>query len=188
MITHSDLDENCMYGSVIDACKECVDNTMLNDCELCYECIACQKCYQAIYSVDCANCRNIYFSKNCVDCSDCFGCVNLRSKKYHIFNEPYTKGEYEKKIETFKLDSYKSLQEMHKKAFGFWREFPQKYMHERQNKDVSGDYIYNSKNAHDSFIASDLEDSRFCTFITHGAKSANCYDFTHYGLSAELFY
>ena len=30
MITHSDFDENCLYGSVLDRCKECVDNTLLN--------------------------------------------------------------------------------------------------------------------------------------------------------------
>src|SRR3989338_7822018 len=26
MITHSDFDENCLYGSVLDRCKECVDS------------------------------------------------------------------------------------------------------------------------------------------------------------------
>jgi len=109
MITHSDFSENCLYGSVIDKSKDSVDNTMLNDCELCYENVDCQKCYQSMYSVDCANCRNIYFCKNCVDCSDCFGSVNLRSKKYHIFNEPYSKEEYQEKIKDFQVNSCKNI-------------------------------------------------------------------------------
>ncbi|OGI62966.1 hypothetical protein A2818_00415 [Candidatus Nomurabacteria bacterium RIFCSPHIGHO2_01_FULL_40_12] len=188
MITHSDFDENCLYGSVIDRCKECVDNTMLNDCELCYENVDCQKCYHTLYSVDCANCRHLYFSQNCVDCSDCFGCVNLRSKKYHIFNEAYSKEEYQEKLKKLELNSYRKIKKIEEKVFDFWKKFPQKYMHERHNINVSGDYIYNSKNVHDSFIVSDTEDSRFCTFVTHGEKTTDAYDFTHYGIAAELLY
>jgi hypothetical protein len=188
MITHSDFSESCLYGSVIDHSKDSVDNTMLNDCELCYENVDCQKCYQIMYSIDCASCRDVFFCQNCVDCSDCFGCVNLRNKKYYIFNEPFTKKEYEEKLKSFQLDSYKKLTELKEKIFDFWKKFPRKYIHERQNYNVSGDYIYNSKNVHDSFIVSDLEDSKFCAFVTHGAKTTDAYDFTHYGVSANLLY
>ena len=30
----------------------------------------------------------------CIGCSDCFGCVGLRNKKYHILNKPYSEGDY----------------------------------------------------------------------------------------------
>lgn len=188
LLTHSDYSEDCLYGSVIENCKDCVDNTMLQDSELCYENMDCQKCYQAIYSVDCANCRNVYFCKNCIDCSDCFGCINLRSKKYHIFDEPYTKEEYQNKIKELSLNSYQKIKELRKKVTDLWQKFPQKYIHERHNSNISGDYIYNSKNVHDSFIVADTEDSRFCTFITAGTKTADAYDFTHFGMTSELLY
>lgn len=188
MVTHSDSNEDCLYGSVLGNCKNSVDNTMLSDSELCYENVDCQKCYQTLYSVDCASCLNVFFCQNCVDCADCVGCVNLRGKKFHIFNEPYSKEEYQKKIKEFKLNSHKQISKIKEKANNFWKKFPQKYIHERQNNNVSGDYIYNSKNAHDSFIAYALEDSRFCAFVTQGAKTTNCYDFTHYGISADLLY
>jgi hypothetical protein len=188
MVTHSDYDENCLYGGEIDYCKDSVDNTMLNDSELCYECIDCQKCYHTMYSVDCASCHDVYLCRNCVGCSDCFGCANLRNQKHHIFNEPYTKAEYDKKIKEFGLGSHKNIKEQKSKVHEFWKKFPQKYIHERQNSNVSGDYIYNSKNVHDSFIVNDLEDSRYCAFVTHGAKTADSYDFTHYGIASELMY
>src|SRR3989344_4791574 len=93
-----------------------------------------------------------------------------------------------KKIKSFKPNSYKSIQEIKQQSSNFWNKFPQKYTHERQNSNVSGDYVYNSKNVRDSFIVFNLENSRFCSFVVQGAKTADCYDFTHYGTSAELLY
>jgi Zn ribbon nucleic-acid-binding protein len=188
MITHSDLDENCMYGNCLVNCKDSVDNTMLDNSELCYENVNCQKCYQTVYSVDCATCRNVYFSQNCVDCSDCFGCVNLRSAKYHIWNVSYSKEEYQEKLKEFKINSYKNIEEIKKQAIEFWKKFPKKYAHEKQNSNISGDYIYNSKNTHNSFIVADTEDSKYCSFITASGKTSNAYDFTHFGIHSELLY
>jgi len=188
MLTHSDFSEDCLYGSVIENSKDSVDNTMLANSELCYGSVDCQKCYQAIHSVDCSNCHDIYLCKNCIDCSDCFGCMNLRSKKYHIFNQPYSKEEYQEKIKELELGSHKNIQELMEKSSDFWKKFPQKYIHERHNSNVSGDYINNSKNVHNSFIVGDTEDSKFCAFVTAGTKTANAYDFTHFGMSSELLY
>jgi hypothetical protein len=188
MITHSDFSENCLYGSIVESSKDCTDNTMLQNSELCYENVDCQKCYKTNYSVDCANCRDLYFCQNCIDCSDCFGCVNLRSKKYHIFNKPYSREEYQEEIKNYQLHSYKNIQESKEQVFDFWKKFPQKWMHERQNSHVSGDYIYNSKNVFDSFVIANMENSRFCTFVSVGPKTTDCYDFTHFGTSSELMY
>ncbi|MDP3785014.1 MAG: zinc-ribbon domain containing protein, partial [bacterium] len=182
-ITHSDFNENCFYGGFITNTKDSADNFMIDQCELCYENVNCQKCYRAFFSVDCESCNDVYFSKNCIGCSNCFGCANLRHKKYHIFNQPHTKAEYEKFIKENYPDSFSKIGDLIKKTRDHWLKFPQKYAHERHNHNITGDYIYNSKNTHDSFIISDMEDSRFCTFITHGAKTTDCYDFTHYGNS-----
>jgi hypothetical protein len=57
------------------------------------------------------------FLFNCIGCSHCFGCVNLRNQKYHIFNEKYTKGEYEKEVQKWNLGSYKTTQ----KARDLWK-------------------------------------------------------------------
>ena len=187
LITHSDFNENCAYGGFITNSRDSVDNLMVDQCELCYENVNCQKCYRTFFSVDCESCENIYFSKNLIGCSNCFGCANLRHKRYYIFNQPYTKEEYEKEIKKYDVDSHSRVQEQKSKVSKHWIDFPQKYNHERHNHNVTGDYIYNSKNTFNSYIVADVEDSRFCTFVTPGGMT-DCYDFTHYGTTASLMY
>ncbi len=187
MLTHSDYCEDSSYGSMISGCKESVDNLMLLNGELCYETVNCQKCYRTRFSMDCESCTDVWFSRNCVGCSDCFGCVNLRSQKYHIFNQPYTKEEYERKMKEFNPSSYENILQLGRQARKLWRTYPQKFIHDRHGSNVSGDYIYNSKNTRDSFVANDMEDSRFCSLVTPG-KTTNAYDFTHYGIATDLMY
>lgn len=186
-LTHSMLNENSAYGASITNTKDSVDNLLLDQGELCYDCVNCQKCYQTMHSVDCENCHDVYFSKNLSGCSNCIGCVNLRNKQYYLFNKECSKEEYDKKLTTFNLDSFEGRMKLAKKAYDHWAKFPQKFMHERHNSNVGGDYIYNSKNTFHTYIASDMEDSKFCSYITPGGAK-NCYDMTHYASHSELLY
>src|SRR3989344_2964327 len=68
--------------------------------------------------------------RNGVGSSDCFGCVNLKNKKYHIFNEPYSPEEYHKKIREFQIDSFAGIEDVKQRTHDFWARYPQKYMHE----------------------------------------------------------
>ncbi|MDP2670455.1 MAG: hypothetical protein Q8O99_06090 [bacterium] len=34
----------------------------------------------------------------CRDCTNCFGCMGLRNKQYCVFNNQYTKQEYERLV------------------------------------------------------------------------------------------
>ncbi|MBI3335725.1 MAG: hypothetical protein HY001_04470 [Candidatus Portnoybacteria bacterium] len=187
LTTHSDYDEDCAYGGFVTNSKDSVDNFLIDHCELSYESVNCRKCFNIFYSVDCENCHNIYFSRNCIGCNDCFGCVNLRKAQYRIFNKPYSKEEYHKKINELKINSFSGREKLKEKAREFWMQFPQKFIHERHNSNVTGDYIYNCKNTFDSFIAADAEDCRFCAIVTPGGLK-DSYDFTHYGPKSELLY
>lgn len=179
LVTHSDYNEDCAYCSNLTNSKDCIDVYLADKCENCYEITNCRECYATMFSLDCTSCHNVWYSKNCSGCSDCYGCVNLRNKKYHIFNEPYTKEEYEQKIKEINPQEAKKL----------WDEYPQKYMHGLKNLNVSGDYIYNCKNVKNSYIVAKLEDSRFCMLVTPGdGIASNCYDFTHFGINSELLY
>lgn len=40
----------------------------------------------------------MYYCSDCFSCNECFGCVGLRNKKYHIFNQEYTRDEYYQKV------------------------------------------------------------------------------------------
>ena len=186
-ITHSDYDENCAYGSYIHHSKDSVDNLMLDQSELCYETVNCRNCYQTFFSLDCEDCQNVYFSKSCNGCSNCFGCVNLRNKSYHIFNRPYSKSEYEKKLQDYIPHTFQKQQEMIEMIHSKWPYYPTKYAHERHNTNVTGDYIFNCKNTYDSFIITDAENCRYCALIVpSGLKDS--YDLTHYGPLSELVY
>jgi hypothetical protein len=179
--------ENVSYGSGVFFCKESQDLTMTRKCELCYELVTCINCYQTFFSQNCIDCVDVYFSHSLRNCNNCFSCTNLVGKSYCIFNEQYTKEEYEEKLKSFGLGSHKNIILLKNKAYEFWKEFPKKYYFGVRNINVSGDYLENSKNAKECFGAANLEDSKFCSFVSNGPVRTT-YDFTHYGDNIELAY
>ncbi|MCX6723308.1 MAG: hypothetical protein NT094_04585, partial [Candidatus Staskawiczbacteria bacterium] len=170
LLTNSDFNEDCSYGCELENSKSCVDVNLVNESELCYEIVNCRKCYRVFWSQDCDACADVYFSRDLRGCQYCFGCAGLRNQKYHIFNESYTKEEYEKKLKQFSLTSYLNIQKHKTKSHELWDKSLHKYIHGIQNSNVSGDYIYNSKNTHDSWITKD------------------CYDVSQFGAGTELSY
>jgi hypothetical protein len=186
MITYGDYNENLIYGSFVNHSKDSNDNLMGNQLELCYETVNCNKCYRTFFSTDCENCADIWFSKNCVGCNNCFGCVNLRSKNYYIFNEKYTKENFEEKIKEFSPLTSEKLSEINAKSKKIWLSAPQKFMHGWRNFGSSGDYLTDTKNAKDCFIGFNFEDSRYCGFIT--GKMTDSYDFINFGEASSLIY
>ncbi len=163
------------------------DSHMTIRCELSYGNLNTINCYKTFFSVDLEDCQEMILCADCVGSNNCFGSFGLRNKSYHIFNEPYSKEEYFKKIKELNFGSYESLVALQKKAFEHWQRYPHKYMHGRRNSSVSGDYIYNSKNAKDCFRTREVEDVKWCQNILQGAVN-NCYDYTNWGQNAELMY
>ena len=96
-----DRSEECGYCNSCSLLKNCFDVSWSNGAELCYECVNLERCYQVFFSQDCADCHNIWYSRDLVGCSNCYGCINLRKKNYCIFNEQFSKEEYEKRIKEF---------------------------------------------------------------------------------------
>lgn len=187
LIYTADFCENVMYSSLLVHDEDSADCILLRDSERCYGNINCTKCYNTHFSEDVDDSVDVLFSKNCSGCSNCFGCINLKGKKYHIFNEPYSKEEYKKKVAEFQLDSFATLRQMREEVFAFWKSQPHKFMHERRNVNVSGDYVINSKNAKHAYLARGVEDGKFCQVITFG-PAKDVYDYTVWGNNAELIY
>jgi len=177
--------ESCAYGLNIESCKDCYDNSDLAKCELCYDGFMLAGCYKTHFSSNCADCQEVLFSSNCINCQNCFGCVNLRHKKYYIFNKPYTKQEYFKKLKEFNLGSYQNIVSLNKKAKEFWLKYPVKFMHSRKNVNVVGEDIYNSRNVFNSYGIKDGQDMKYCQLILFW-PSKDCYDMTVAG--GELCY
>ncbi|MEK7547209.1 MAG: hypothetical protein AAB536_03475 [Patescibacteria group bacterium] len=187
LVFNSDRCENTYYGSMVNYDKDCMDALILGDSELCYEAINCGKCYRTFFSEDCTSSTDIYFSKNLVGCNNCFGCVNLRNKSYYIFNKPYSKEDYEKEIEKFNLDSFSSIEAIKKKSREFWSKSSNKFIHGLHNVNVSGDYVYECKNANYMYQCRFVEDGKFCQWMTL-APAKDIYDLTEWGNGVQRAY
>ncbi len=154
--------------------------------ELCHEGVGINNGYRNFFSDDCDDCRDIWFSRDCVACSDCIGCVSLKSKKYHIFNQPYSKEEYQQKLSEYNFGSFASVKKFMDESAEFRRRLPVKYIHGLRNTASSGDYLYNTKNAKYSFITQEAENVKFLQLCP--MKVSNAYDYTVWGESASRIY
>ena len=187
LIVDADFVEDSAYGSGIIHCKDSFDIDFTRHSELCYFSFDIEKCYQTVYSVSCKDCSDVYFSKDCVGCSHCFGCVNLRNKKYHIFNKAYSQEEYEAKIKEFGLGSYKNLTDLKARAHELWLKYPKRSYRGLHNTNVKGDYVYHSKNVQYGFLITDVEDSKYIA-LTHSKSTKDCYDYTDWGDNVQSIY
>ena len=187
LVVDADFTQDSAYGSGWVYCKDCIDNDFIRQCELCYFGFDLEKCYRTFYSVSCKDCNEVYFSKDCIGCSNCFGCVNLRNKKYFIFNQPFSKEEYGKELKRFNLNSYAGIMEARKRAAELWMKYPKKNYRGTHNVNAQGDYVYHSKNVRYGFLITDVEDSKFIA-LTHSKPTKDCYDYTDWGDNAHLIY
>ncbi|HEV7702514.1 MAG TPA: hypothetical protein VGO63_03695 [Candidatus Paceibacterota bacterium] len=188
MMFDSDFNEDSAYGSEVENSRTCFDTTSIKKSEMCYECVNMTNCYRAFYSIDCENSNDIKFCRDVNGCTDCFGSVNLRNKSYYIFNEPMgSKEAYEAKLKEFDLSSRESIEKIKKQASEIWEKGITKFMHEKQNSDVTGDYIYNSKNVKESWIVYEGWNLKYCQYLV-APNVKDSYDFTQFGNNSERYY
>lgn len=188
MTIWGDFDEHCAYTTRTFKGKDLLDCYRTIESELCYECNGLYKCYNCSWGEELDFCTDCHFCQNCLGCNNCVGCVNLKNKNYYIFNKPYEKEKFFKKLEELSLDTYNGQQEMKEKAEKFWLKFPKRFYHgDSQSKNVSGENIYQSKNIKDGFQVSCAEDCAYSQYLTTN-KSEDCYDYTGWGGGASLLY
>lgn len=183
----ADRSENSAYINRISFLKDCFDLLFANYDELCYESVNLENCYAAFYSQNCDECRNVWFSSDLVGCSDCFGCINLRSKNYHIFNQPYTKESYLNELAKMDLDSAQGIKEAMRKSKAFMLTQPRKNFRGRKAYESSGDYLYNTKNCRNCYLISEGENLRYCQLL-QALKVSKAYDYTSFAFNAEWIY
>jgi hypothetical protein len=183
---NGDTGEQCSYGIGFNKMKDCLDFYMVNDCELCYDLFSVSFSYRSFFLAESDRCRNCWFMLNCANCVDCVGCVNLSHKQYYIFNEPYSKEDYFKKLKEMDLSSHKNLMAMKEKFAKFRLKFPMKYAHTEKAVNVIGEYVYLAKNAKYCYQALQLEDVKYSQNIAGGVWESM--DYTNWGDDAELMY
>jgi len=188
LVFWADYCENVFYSSILNGLKWSSDCMRGWNSELCYGSIGFTNNYRTFFSDQCDSCVDVWFSRNCYGCTNCIGCVNLRNASHCIFNEKYSKEEYEKKMGDLELDSWAGLQKLEKKAKDFSLRKPyREYNGDSFNMNVSGDHIYWSRNTKEGYIVNNAENSKWCQLITV-QDTKDCYDYTGWGNGAQLIY
>ena len=156
--------------------------------ELCYETIGIAKCYRTFFSEECDACVDVWFSRNCYGCTNCIGCANLRGATNHIFNVKYSKDEYIEKLKELGLDSWTKLQKLKEEAYEFWLTKPKReYNGNSLNKNITGEYVFNSKNSKEMYVCVGAEDCKYTQFITV-PSAKDCMDCSGWGNNSSRIY
>lgn len=159
--------ENCFYGKWIARCRDCIDTFFINDTEKCYGVINCQRCYDVKYSKNCSDCRESWFLRNCNNCDHCFGCDNLVGKSYHVFNQPVSKAEYERKIAAIRKEY--SAVDIYEKLLS--RSIIEKNFTNSNCENCIGDCLNNCSDCFMIYDSTNSVDCRYNDGIKYGKKS-----------------
>ncbi|KKS45183.1 MAG: hypothetical protein UV08_C0007G0028 [Parcubacteria group bacterium GW2011_GWA2_42_18] len=184
----ADYCENTYYSSFLNGLKDSLDCYRVKKSELLYECIGMNASYNCIFSEECDSCNNVHFSRSCFGCTNCIGCINLRGSSYCIFNKKYSKEEYKTEVAKMKLETMTGIRATRERAEAFWLKHPRReYIGNSLNFNVTGEYVYESKNSKDMYMCSGAEDCRWCQIISM-APARDCYDYSGWGNGAERIY
>lgn len=175
--------EDCMYGNPYYS-KNCVDSFLVRKSELAYECIDCEGLYSCVYCQDCYECSDCAFSYDLKGCKNCFGCTGLRQKQYFIYNKEYSREKYEEFVGGFSFCDREKVKEVLKKLEELKLKQPRQAMVAVNVQNVSGNYIFNSKNCFNCFQILENED---CSYNIQTTTSKDCYDM-NYTEENELCY
>ena len=167
-------------------CKSVVDSSFLTRVEIAYESLLSWQSFKLFFSKDSRECSDSYFLNNCVNVSHSLCCINLRNKQNHIFNEPFSKEDYEQKIAEMDLGSYSSLVALKERSRDFSLLFPRRFAYTVKSVDVTGDYVVSSKNVKYSFFVEDGENIKYA--IHTFDKVRDNMDTDVLGIGGELCY
>lgn len=95
----------CQDCGYLLECKNVTDSwdiTILENSELCYNISSSRGLHNCNCCYFCLNSSDLEYCENLIECNNCFGCIGLRRKQYHILNEPYEPDGYFRKVEEIK--------------------------------------------------------------------------------------
>ncbi|MEK7528649.1 MAG: hypothetical protein AAB592_02700 [Patescibacteria group bacterium] len=182
LIYASDYNRDCINCYFIYHCEDCTDSSYCQGSTLCYNCVDMEGCYDCLHSQDCRNCTEVEYSYDMVGCMSCFGCVGLRQKQFHVFNEKVTQEEYKKRLPELRK---MTAEEIMKRVNELRARTPILYMHQLQNENCLGDYVFNSKNCFACFDINKCED---CMYMNNTIECRDCMDCSNFYFDNELSY
>ena len=152
-----------------------------------YETLHVNRMYRVRFAYFSDECMDSAFLFNCVGCSDCFGCVNLRKKKYCMWNEQLSKEEYAKRMKYWDLGDHRRLEEAKEKFRALYLSLPHRYAQIVSSRNVTGDVIRDAKDCQACFSVLDgVENCKYIYFA--GLNLKDSYDVSGSGDMSELMY
>ena len=187
LIFNTTTSEDCLYGENVSYCKDCTDCTQCKRSELCYECTLCSDCYSLKYSENCEGCSNSMLLRNCRSLKNCFACVNLYRKEYCIFNQQYSKEDYELYMSGIDFSSYSQMQKIFQKFNSWEKQFPRPHLIAKQIDNATGNILHNVRDVEESFLIFGEGENLVNCFNLDGPVK-DCLEQTAFGLDCELMY
>ena len=187
LLFESSNNERCNHSYWMQQSKDCLDCAFVNNSELCYETFVAWNCYKIFFSKECRDCADSYFLQDCVGLTNCYGCVGLRQKQYHIFNKPVTKEEYQKFIEQKKQQIKEgNVAELQKEFKDFASTHINKYASIQKSVNSTGNYLLNTKNCISCFHAYEAQNCKYGYHVWRNSKDNM--DICTVGRDAEMVY
>lgn len=188
MIYYSNNAEDCANDYLMTRVRNVYSSAGIMDVENCYDSSHLYKSYNVVGSIGNNRfCNDCFFIRDCEGCHDCFGAVNLKNSAYVFMGKQFSKDDYNDKLKSINLGSYKEYVFWKDEAMQYFKENSPKPAWETLSQNVSGSYIFHSKNVHHSYDVVDSEDSKYLMLIKNG-KVKDCYDYTDWGENAERIY
>lgn len=182
-----DFSENCLYSTFNFHSRDSAELYFSDKCEMCYECVDTNNCHRVRFSQRANNCSDSLFLLDCSGLTNCLGCVNLRNKSYCIFNEQYSKEEYEQRLKGYKLETREGLEAFKKEFQAFAEKMPRRFAHIFKSVDSSGDTLTNTKNCKNCFeVTGPAEDLKDVFLAGWGLRDAQ--GVSHAGHNSELVF
>ncbi|HRX64123.1 MAG TPA: hypothetical protein P5060_03410 [Candidatus Absconditabacterales bacterium] len=177
--------EHTYYSSNMAGGNWLIDCFFTMESENCYECCDSNHlygCFWLQYSYDCQSC---WFGYDLSGCQDCIACVNLRNKKYCIFNKQYTQQEYETQKDNLLKHLNKDPEKIKKKFYDFVATQVHRATYNTNATNTYSSNLYNAENAIMCYNVQNIKDSKYCVFgdtmedamdLTVGGELNLCYE------------
>jgi hypothetical protein len=184
LIFAAENNEDCLYGRLIQSCKNSMDCTFLYNSELCYECVDTRKSFKCLFVERLQECVDVLFSFDMRNCQNCILCTNGRNLSYCIENKQCTKEEFEKKRAEI-LASHTSIEKAKKKYEEIRDRAIVKYAFATKCVNATGDYMYN---CFDGVRIFDASNAKNCSYIADAEDPIDCQDVNNHYFKGERCY
>lgn len=188
LIYYSYLVEDSSCGFEITNAKNVYNSGTIMESDGVYDSSHVYKSYNIISAVgNNRSCFDCFFIRDCEGCHHCFGLSSAHNRSYVFLGEQLTKEDYEQRMKEINLGSYTSYLSWKDKVKEYFKTVSPKPTWDSLSVDISGSYVFHSKNVHNSYDVIGCEDSKNLMLIKLG-NIKDSYDYTDWGGNGELLY